>query len=342
MSSEHKPDPGAETNHWVRPSFLLRCVLACAALAGFYSLARSPTPAELLQVFGLSLLFMVWVSLTLILCLDWLQRGSSRARLTSHPAMVVVLAVLLTFILSLTVIYLDILDLGSLAPWFLARNVLIALLVSGALAIATRFYLQWRLQIQEEAAYRLQSLQARIRPHFLFNALNTIASLIHDRPDRAEEATVDLADLLRTGLKSDQAHGLADELDLIQRYLRLEALRLEDRLRGDWQLADNLPLEQSLPPLLLQPLVENAIVHGISRRASGGTLRIEAQRIRFARLRFTITNPLPDPGTRPTEGNRSALDNIRQRLALAYEERYGLKTWTDGDCFKAELTIPVS
>lgn len=146
----------------------------------------------------------------------------------------------------------------------------------------------------------------------------------------------------RTGLKSDEAHALSDELDLVKRYLRLEALRLEDRLTVDWQIAKDLPLEQGLPPLLLQPLVENAILHGISRRATGGTLRIEGQRIRFARLRFTITNSLPDPESRPAEGNRSALDNIRQRLALAYEERYGLKTWIDGDCFKAELTIPVS
>ncbi|MEE4637364.1 MAG: sensor histidine kinase, partial [Wenzhouxiangella sp.] len=93
--------------------------------------------------------------------------------------------------------------------------------------------------------------------------------------------------------------------------------------------------------LLLQPLVENAIVHGISRRAEGGTLRIQGERIRFGRIRFTVTNPLADPDSRPAEGNRSALDNIRQRLALAYEERYGLKTRIEDGQFIAELTIPI-
>ncbi|TVQ38946.1 MAG: hypothetical protein EA370_05290 [Wenzhouxiangella sp.] len=228
-------------------------------------------------------------------------------------------------------------------PWhWVLRNSLLLAVAAVPISYGLLLRDRWVTQIAAESGVRLEALQARIRPHFLFNALNTIASLIHDRPDRAEQASLDLADLLRTGLKSDEAHNLEDELELIRRYLRLEALRLEERLVVDWQLADDLPLGQQLPPLLLQPLVENAIVHGISRRAAGGELRIEGRRIRFARIRFTISNPLADPDSRPVEGNRTALDNIRQRLALAYEERYGLKTWTEGGQFKAELTIPVT
>ena len=230
----------------------------------------------------------------------------------------------------------------SNGSWFLVRNLLVSAILSAMLLGYERSQQRWREKFQAESRVRLNALQSRIRPHFLFNTLNTISSLIHDRPDQAEQATLDLADLLRTGLKDESSHSLSDEFELIHGYLRIEQLRLGERMNIAWQLADDVPLDQQLPPLLLQPLVENAVIHGISRRAEGGRLKIEARKIRFARLRFTVTNPLADPDSRPAEGNQSALENIRQRLALAYEERYGLKTWIEDGHFIAELTVPVT
>ncbi|MGY6554825.1 MAG: sensor histidine kinase [Wenzhouxiangella sp.] len=318
---------------------MLLLALLVSLVLGLASAGRYPPGFYQL---GMVMLFVQWVTLTVAAV--WWALG----RFAPEIPPGVVLWVLQLGVPGVTAVYGSVVlalgfDLAIEAPaWWMARNVLLSALIAVIFVAALRAQMQLRQQSAAEANIRLEALQARIRPHFLFNALNTIASLIHDRPDRAEQASLDLADLLRTGLKSDEAHNLEDELALIRRYLRLEALRLEERLVVDWQLADDLPLGQPLPPLLLQPLVENAIVHGISRRADGGELRIEGRRIRFARIRFTISNPLADPDSRPVEGNRTALDNIRQRLALAYEERYGLKTWAEDGLFKAELTIPVN
>ncbi len=226
--------------------------------------------------------------------------------------------------------------------WFVLRTLAIAACAAAVALVYWALLIQSRKQLAAETGVRMNALQSRIRPHFLFNTLNTISSLIHDRPEQAEQATMDLADLLRTGLKDEPTHALSDELDLIRGYLRIEQLRLGDRLNIEWDISEEVPLGQQLPPLLLQPLVENAVIHGISRRAEGGALRIEGRCIRFARIRFTVTNPLADPDSRPAEGNQSALENIRQRLALAFEERHGLKTWVEDGHFMAELTIPVT
>ncbi|MFW5816055.1 MAG: sensor histidine kinase, partial [Wenzhouxiangella sp.] len=231
--------------------------------------------------------------------------------------------------------------LSSDPRWFVLSNALLALGI-GAFAAFHHVYISfWRDQITADSDFRLGALQARTRPHFLFNILNTISSLIQEQPVTAENATLDLADLMRTGLRAKGEHFVSEEIDLVRRYLRLEGLRLGSRLKVEWALDADFPLSEKLPPLLLQPLIENAIVHGISRRAEGGTLRIEGKRIRFGRIRFTVTNPLADPDSRPAEGNNTALENIRQRLALAYEERYGLKTRIEDGHFIAELTIPI-
>lgn len=224
---------------------------------------------------------------------------------------------------------------------FVLRNLLLAALVSIGLARYLALKERWKVQMAAESMARLEALQARIRPHFLFNSLNALTELVHEQPDLAEAGMLDLADLLRTALRDAPTHALDDELTLIKGYLRLEKLRLGDRLDCVWELAEDLPLQMQLPALLLQPLVENAVVHGIARRHAAGTITISGQRIRFGRLRFTVTNPLADPDSRPAEGNRSALENIRQRLALAYEERYGLKTRIEDRHFIAELTIPI-
>lgn len=188
-------------------------------------------------------------------------------------------------------------------------------------ALFLRYYYvqhQWRRQIEAEAHARFEALQARIRPHFLFNCMNTIASLTRSEPALAEQAIEDLADLLRLNLAD--AGGwttLAEELELSRRYLRIEHLRLGQRMRVDWDIA-TLPGEARLPALTLQPLLENAVYHGIEPSTSGGTIRISGSR-HNGRLTIRIENPLPkNTDTPPRPSHQMAQDNVRERLLSAF------------------------
>ncbi|MBL8393297.1 MAG: histidine kinase [Candidatus Accumulibacter sp.] len=167
------------------------------------------------------------------------------------------------------------------------------------------------------AEARLQSLTARIRPHFLFNSLNAVISLIRLDPRRAETALEELAELFRALLRDPrELVPLADEIALCRQYLDLEKLRLGERLQIEWELGDP-PLGLEVPLLLLQPLLENAVYHGIEPSAAGGTIRISLLR-RGQELHVELANPSP-AGVDHSRGNHMALANIRERLALYYD-----------------------
>ncbi len=170
------------------------------------------------------------------------------------------------------------------------RNVLVMGLVGGVVLHYLYLEQAWRRQIEAEAQARFIALRARIRPHFLFNSLNTIASLLRVDPIRAETVIEDLADLFRAALTDAPTRTLGDEFALARRYLAIEALRLGDRLRVEWAV-ETLPLEARVPTLSLQPLVENAVYHGIQPRAEGGVLRISGERTATG-LRLHLQNPL--------------------------------------------------
>ena len=334
------------TAEWSGRSILLLLVLG-VFISLIFTVSELRYIGEFWQRLGFNILFVSWTILISAVLIKVGRRDEDLADLSRRWLAVLAISQSVVLVSSVLVLVGDSLFVLSRIIWiheglFLFRNQVTAFSIAVLLIHKSSSHTDLRNQVHADVSNRLAALQSRIRPHFLFNTLNTISSLIHDRPDQAEQATLDLADLLRTGFKDKAAHALSEELDLINGYLRIEQLRLSDRLMIDWMISDELPLEHHLPPLLLQPLIENAIIHGISRRAEGGTLRIEGQRIRFGRIRFTVTNPLADPDNRPAEGNHSALENIRQRLALAYEERYGLKTWTADGHFIAELTIPVT
>ncbi len=174
------------------------------------------------------------------------------------------------------------------------------------------------------AEARLQALTARIRPHFLFNSLNAVLSLIRAEPRRAETALEELADLFRALMRDHRdLLPLADEIALCRQYLDLEKLRLGERLNVEWGVVD-IPEDLKVPPLLLQPLLENAVYYGIEPSSEVGTVRI-----RFARkgneLHIGLANPCPAGGGAPG-GNHMALANIRERLALYYDLEARLET----------------
>jgi two-component system sensor histidine kinase AlgZ len=192
------------------------------------------------------------------------------------------------------------------------------------------------------AEARLQALQARIRPHFLFNSLNAVLSLIRRDPRRAERALEDLADLFRT-LMGDARRfvRLADEIALLERYAEIEQLRLGERLRITWEL-DSAPSDALLPPLVLQPLLENAVYHGVEPGTGTADVLVHIER-RGDRVLARIENPYAEPapgrdGHRA--GNRMALENIRERLALFFDAEARMEATRRGERYRVELEMP--
>lgn len=202
-------------------------------------------------------------------------------------------------------------------------SALLAALV--AIAMLGYFDLRARAFSPAIAEARLQALTARIRPHFLFNSLNAVLSLIRADPRRAETALEELAELFRVLMRDPRnLLPLADEIALCRQYLNLEKLRLGERLHVKWNLVD-VPQKMRVPPLMLQPLLENAVYHGIEPMSEGGTIRLRVMR-RGNELHIDLSNPCTSEQNRNGGGNQMALANIRERLALYYDLEARLET----------------
>jgi two-component system sensor histidine kinase AlgZ len=223
----------------------------------------------------------------------------------------------------------------------LVQNLGIAAIVTAVLL--RYFYLQhqWKERLRIEAQARLQALQSQIRPHFLFNSMNTIASLTRSQPALAEAVVEDLADLFRACLTDFRIPStLQEELVTCRQYLRIEELRFGNRLSTVVEL-DQLPADALLPKLSLQPLIENAIYHGIEPSPEGGTVRIGGQR-ENDRMTIVIENSLPKRASvKPREGNRIAQENVRQRLETFFGGKVAIKAICSHDHYQLTLCIPV-
>lgn len=223
---------------------------------------------------------------------------------------------------------------------FVLRNLGIGAIV-GALTLRY-FYVrhQWRMRMESESRARIQALQSRIRPHFLFNSMNTIASLTRSAPELAEQVTEDLADLFRVSLGDARVSTrLGQELELCRQYLRIEGHRLGPRLMSVFKV-EGLPENARLPGLSLQPLLENAIYHGIEPAAGGGEVRLEG-RLEGQRICLEISNSLAPGGQAAhRDGNRMALDNVRQRLEAFFGGEALLEAAEDGDRYRVHMEIP--
>jgi len=220
------------------------------------------------------------------------------------------------------------------------------LVIAGIISVlALRyFYVQQQLRAQEQSELesRIQALQSRIRPHFLFNSMNIIASLIATDPETAETVVEDLSELFRASLNdAGNQVALTDELDLCERYVRIEALRLGERLKIEWQI-EAPGKSVKIPLLTLQPLLENAIYHGIQPLPEGGTIYV---RLWFEddAVHVEIDNPLPSESLRShSQGNKMALNNIRSRLSVLYGGRAVLTTSQTDGRYVTALRYPLS
>ncbi len=290
-------------------------------------------------------LFIQWVALTCawLLCISRRRLQTLAVKHITLWAAVIIVGVTLLFT-----------EIAIWLPWHIGlssnppdgwhwsitlRNLAVAIMVT--LASLRYFYLQyqWHQQIRAETRARLDALQARIRPHFLFNSMNTIASLIRSQPEEAEAAVEDLADLFRHNL-TDLATlvPLEQELDITRRYIHMEQLRLGDRLTVDWRLA-RLPADIQVPVLTLQPLVENAIYHGIEPLAQGGTISIQIQ-VQNGILSMTVDNPIAATTVVGHHGNGMALDNIRLRLQALYGTKSKVELAPHAGSFQVTLSFP--
>jgi len=294
------------------------------------------------QRLSLVSLFVQWIVLSsaALLCVSrgWLARlGNAGAGVVSY---LMVLAVT-GLVSELGYRLLDAAAPAEVRHGFMLRSLAIAAIVT---AVTWRYLYvvhEGRRRLAAEAAARIEALQARIRPHFLFNSLNTIASMIAYAPDKAEAAVEDLADLFRASLaKPERLVTLAEELKLAEGYLRMEALRLGERLRVEWAV-DALPRDALLPPLTLQPLLENAVYYGIEPRVDGGTIRIDGG-FDGRRLRLRVVNPCADLANGARRGGHGmAQDNVRQRLSLALGKDASLRIANDGGGeYQVELVLP--
>jgi two-component system sensor histidine kinase AlgZ len=227
------------------------------------------------------------------------------------------------------------------ADWgMLLRALGIAAIIG--LLVLHYLYLQslWQRHMVAESSARLQALHSRIRPHFLFNSMNTIASLTRSDPALAERVVEDLADLFRVSLgDAAKPSTLSRELDLARQYLGIEQVRLGDRLRIEWEL-EQLPDDAKMPPMMLQPLLENAVYHGIEPAAAGGKIVVTGC-YRRRRVNLSIRNSLPSDGeSSHRQGNQLAMENIRARLAGMFDMEASLtESHVDGE-FQVRLVFP--
>lgn len=222
------------------------------------------------------------------------------------------------------------------APWWASAS-------SGATlsaALVAALVLRAKGKTPTATTARLAELQARIRPHFLFNTLNSAIALVRAEPRKAERLLEDLSDLFRYALaEQDQSVTLADEIALAQRYLAIEQVRFGDRIQVEWSL-DDKAAGARLPPLLLQPLVENAVKHGVEPSASGARIKVSTQR-RGSTVVIKVSNTVGPTTDSKSTGHGLALKNVRERLDLLHDVQgrfqYGLK---DG-VFQVRIEVPV-
>ncbi len=308
------------------PEALLGMILLAELLVLVLVLAEPMHPVFNWERLAFTSLFVQWIVLLSAAMLCRLRPWLMRLRAALAGLLACALVVALTLLCTLAADYFQ-LSSGDAAGEGLSRYLRHALIATIMSALLLRyFYLQgqWRRQEKAELQARIESLQARIRPHFLFNSLNSIASLVVSDPHKAEQAVLDLSDLFRASLaRPGTLVSWREELELGRRYLSIEQYRLAERLSLEWQV-DGVPDDLPIPQLTLQPLLENALIYGIQPRIEGGVVRVEAQ-YRDGIFQLCVSNPCVEASEQPaSRGTRQGLQNIDARLTALFGPRASL------------------
>ena len=334
-----------------RARSVLAVILIAALVALLITLARHGISAGFFTELSRIALFLLWAALGTAAVWCAARGLLSRLDVLAGSAVALALALAVTALVTEGAWRLDeysrrTLGIAATAAdgvhlQMLMRNLAVCAIAAG---LALRYFYvahQWQSNVEAEAQSRVRALQARIRPHFLFNSMNTIASLTRSDPRVAEQAIADLSDLFRASLREHRERiPLANEIEIARAYERVERLRLGDRLRVDWQV-DDLPMDAQVPGLILQPLLENAVYHGVEPLEKGGTIRIAGKRD-GRRAVITIDNPVPERvvGRRP--GHRIGLDNVRQRLELMFHGEAEVEVFETPERFVVTLRFPAA
>jgi len=330
-----------------RARAVLAIVIICELTALVLALARNEVALGFWPDLARTSMFLMWIGLCGAAMLCGLRANLNSQSIRKGSVVVLALTAVLVMVISSAAYWVGTragwIDQGGLVTqdhWtFLLRNVVIALVVT---ALALRYFYvthEWRHNVELQAKARVHALQARIRPHFLFNSMNTIAALTRSNPARAEEAVQDLADLFRANLSEKRNQiPLSDEIDVARTYQRMEQLRLGERLRVEWKI-DSLPREALVPGLTLQPLLENAIYHGVEPRPDGGVVTVTGE-FNKGMITIVVRNPLPAANLTMRDGNRLALANIKERMDLMYGERATVKAGRFDEEYIVTLRFP--
>jgi len=322
-------------------------VLLTEVLAIIFAMASSSSSEQFWDYLALSSLLMLWIALLNAAILCWL-RGWLHSLKQSHClvisfSLMMLISLLVAILASLasTLLYFEY-DDNHFDTLFFIRVMTISAVIY--FLMLRYFYIQqqWRINLAIQSRAEIQALRARIRPHFLFNSMNTIASLIAVSPEAAETAIENLSDLFRANLGEQNMSRLGDEIELTKSYLAIETLRLGERLQIEWQIDQNL-LDIEVPSLCIQPLAENAVYHGIEPIAEGGKILISALQI-DNRLKLSVSNPLVPENQALTskKGNQMAQDNIRQRLKLVYGNKGDFTINDTKENYTVSLLIPLA
>jgi len=339
----------AQPAHPLLPDFcdvrnLFAVIVLTEVLAIVFALAASTDSVEFWNYLALSSFLMIWVALlnSAILCKlrNWLHNKKQNICLLISFCIMMSISLIVTLLVNNAGILFDY-DDNTLDTLLILRVMTISAVIY--FLLLRYFYIQhqWRLNLALQSRAEVQALRARIRPHFLFNSMNTIASLIAISPETAETAIEDLSDLFRASLSEQNMTPLKNEIELAKSYLAIESLRLGERLQIEWQIDDQM-LDIEVPSLCLQPLAENAIYHGIEPIEKGGKILISALQI-DNRLKLSVSNPLMSEkqGTAFKKGNQMAQDNIRQRLKLVYGNKGAFSINDTKENYTVSLIIPL-
>jgi two-component system sensor histidine kinase AlgZ len=345
MDNSSPPDQQYFLPDMCRAKSVLYLTLIAQLLAIILALNTSFISGDFWSSLSLNALFILWVAFTCAAILCTFKR-----QIDSQPILFICFVMFMT--INITTLFMTWVT-TSLLPHFelfiaptqgqmsvYLRNTGISIIFSLILIRFLYIQYQWRKQTQAESEARLDALQARIRPHFLFNSLNTIASLTRINPELAETLTEDLAALFRANMQTSQRLvPFKQELTLVQQYLNIEQLRLGERLKINLDISA-VPSDALIPPLSIQPLIENAIYHGIEPSENGGTLDLIGQ-IDSNKITLLIKNPLPvQANDNGRTGNRMAIDNTRLRLQNCFPDESQLLISSSDAMFQTQLKFP--
>ncbi|MDO8312781.1 MAG: histidine kinase [Sideroxyarcus sp.] len=315
---------------------VLRIVLLVNAIALFVELTQAVSIADLLQQLLYGSAYLQPILLTSLLLLYALNHVLARFGYWPNAAIIVLLVVLVTLLLDILggELFAAVTDIGAFRYWRHAAE-------SGVVTLFLLSYFRWRALALSPAKHeaRLQALQARIRPHFLFNSINAVLGIVRANPKRAETALEDMADLFRMAM--NEPHELVElgqEIQLARQYLALEQLRMGARLQVRWD-TEYMPGDALIPPLVLQPLLENAVYHGIEPMTEGGIIEIRIYR-EGKELHLQVSNPVSVSAPSNTNGNKIALSNIRERLSLLYDVEADYRVERGADFYRVHILIP--